>query len=236
MSAPSVSIILTSFRRPQLIREAIASVLAQTYPGWELIVVDDNSGPDTWRVVVEMMQRDPRIQFHATRVLDTDRLKQCRYSVCINLGLKLAAGTFITYLTDDDLYRPRRLERMVAILEDPTIMVVYGQQEISRWSESEHRWVKEGPRSMPGRTRAPECRIDHCSVMHRRACLDWLEAPYWPEGPEHWGAADAGFWGKLAAHWDFVPIHEVLDEHRWHPEAIQSRMIAGQPPIYSGAI
>ena len=49
--APIVSIIIPVYNRPVLVAEAIESVLAQTNPNWELIVVDDGSTDKTWEVL-----------------------------------------------------------------------------------------------------------------------------------------------------------------------------------------
>lgn len=237
MENSRVSIVLTSYRRPALVREAIASALGQTYREIELLVVDDNSGQETLDAIDQAIRRyapwqGPPVVLLQTGVPEQERLSMCRYAVAINYALEHATGDLVTYLTDDDRYLPHRVARMVEELRDPGKMIVYGDQLVVD-IDGAGKETTRGPRGTVGVTRAPQCRVDHCSVMHRRSCLDRLVRPWWPEGQENWGAGDAAFWGKLVEHWPFYPIQEVLDVHRWSVNNVQSRMIAGKSPIYA---
>ncbi|MDP1069351.1 glycosyltransferase family 2 protein, partial [Klebsiella pneumoniae] len=60
--APIVSIIIPVYNRPVLVAEAIESVLAQSNPNWELIVVDDGSTDHTWEVLESYAAKDERIR------------------------------------------------------------------------------------------------------------------------------------------------------------------------------
>ena len=231
-----VSVILTSFRRPRLVQEAIRSVLVQTYEDWELVLVDDNSGGETLRAIASVVDGHPRVRILETRVRESERLFTCRYAVAINMGIEAAHGSLITYLTDDDRYLPHRLTRMVCEFElHPERMIVYGDQRVLDLLPDGSERLR-AVRGTFGVTQRPERLVDHCSVMHRRNCLDQMERPYWPEEARYWAAADAVFWAKLATRWPFYPIDEVLDEHRWHRSNIQTRMIEGFSPIYTHEI
>ena len=65
ISNPVVTIVITTFRRPNLLKRAIKSVLQQTYPYFEIRVYDDASGDETEKVVSEFSKVDPRIHFHS---------------------------------------------------------------------------------------------------------------------------------------------------------------------------
>jgi glycosyltransferase involved in cell wall biosynthesis len=227
-----VSIVLTSYNRPRLLQEAVGSVLAQTLTDWQLIIVDDNSGMPT--VAVLSALDDPRIKKIRTRVRDEKRALLCRYAVCINIGLHFVTGDYVTYLTDDDLYLPHRLERMVAELDThPDRHVVYGEQQIQHWVGESGVWAGNGIRRTVGVTHSPMCQVDHNSFMHRRDCLKEIGGkPWWPENPGAWKAADAGFFARLARLHPFHPITEVLDVHRCHPNQIQARMDRRESPVY----
>lgn len=105
-----ISVILPTRRRPLLLPRAVGSVLAQTHANFELIVVDDNE-PDgraeTWKVLAPWMN-DIRL-----KVIVND----CRQNVAKarNLGLEHASGEWVTYLDDDDAYRPTKLARQLEI-------------------------------------------------------------------------------------------------------------------------
>jgi hypothetical protein len=97
---PLVSVIVpTCDRRPWLAR-AVASVMAQSYPIWELVVVDDASADDTWEWLQTLS--DPRI-----RILRGPGGSGARAR---NIGLDHAAGDVIAYLDDDNLMHPRWLQ------------------------------------------------------------------------------------------------------------------------------
>lgn len=105
-SPPLVSIVLPTFDRAEPLRRAIASVLAQTYEHWELLVADDGSTDDTPAVVAGF--EEPRIQ----------HLRLPHGGVCRarNAGLARARGRYVAYLDSDNAWEPRFLEVMVAFL------------------------------------------------------------------------------------------------------------------------
>lgn len=223
-----VSIILTSYNRPRLVREAIASVRNQTYPDWELLVVDDNSNEETQMVLNHAIENDPRCRVINSGVQPADRMRTARYASCINLALPMTTGNLITYLTDDDIFTPDRLALMVQnFAAHPEVYVVYGQQRLVNLNPN-GTTSSMGIRSSIGITRDPANHIDHNSVMHRRDCLDIVG--YWDDGPQHWGGADGAFFQKLAQHWDFYPIEHITEEHRFHSNSIQGRITNGKPP------
>lgn len=113
---PLVSIVLPTYKRAHLLPHAIRSVLAQTYPNWELIVVDDNSPDDTAKVVGSFT--DPRIRY----VKNEPNLKLPR---ALNRGFSLARGEFLTWTSDDNLYAPRAIEAMVGRLQSGKCDLVY---------------------------------------------------------------------------------------------------------------
>src|SRR5439155_5109675 len=98
--------------------EAVESVRRQTYPNWELIVVDDCSEDDTWPWLSAL--HDSRI-----RAVRLDRHSE--RSAARNLGLAEACGEYILFLDDDDRLMSRALERLVtAILSRPGAVGVAG--------------------------------------------------------------------------------------------------------------
>jgi glycosyltransferase involved in cell wall biosynthesis len=112
---PLVSIIIPTHNRSRLLRVAVESVLAQTYPKMEVIVVDDGSTDDT---VVVMAQYAGRVTY----------LKQTNQDVAAarNAGIRAASGKYLTFLDDDDLILPTKIERQVQVLASrPTVGLVH---------------------------------------------------------------------------------------------------------------
>jgi glycosyltransferase involved in cell wall biosynthesis len=222
-----ISCILTSYNRPQRVREAIASVQQQTYPNWELIVVDDNSNAKTKNVLKEIADEDSRITLIQTGVRPEDRPKTTRYATCINLALERITGDLVTYLTDDDIYYPTRFEKMaMAFHMNPKIHVLYGRQKVIVYTGN--RITRTFIRPLVGVTRYPMGRVDHNSFMHRRACLEVVKG--WDDHPDNWKAGDAAFFRKLVRHWDFYPINVLTDEHRIHDKGVQRKLHRGAKP------
>lgn len=116
-SSPLVSVVLPTRDRAALLPRAVGSVLAQTYPNWELLVVDDASTDDTPTVLAAL--DDPRI-----RVLSgTGR----GASAARNVALDAAAGELVAYLDDDNRMHPDWLRAVVwAFEQQPATEVVYG--------------------------------------------------------------------------------------------------------------
>lgn len=106
-TTPLVSIILPTYKRAHVLPFAIHSVLAQTYPNWELIVVNDNS-PDNTEAVVKSFH-DHRIRYFR----NDPNLKLPR---TLNRGFSLAEGDCLTWTSDDNMLAPDAIARMVDAL------------------------------------------------------------------------------------------------------------------------
>ena len=105
---PLVSVVLPTYNRARLLPHAIRSVLAQTHDNLELIIVDDNSPDDTADVVHSF--RDPRIRY----VRNDPNLKLPR---ALNRGFSMANGELLTWTSDDNMFMPEAVEKMVARLQ-----------------------------------------------------------------------------------------------------------------------
>lgn len=105
---PKVSVVIPSYNHARFLGEAIESVLSQTEPDLELIVVDDGSTDDS--VAVLASYSDPRIHV-------VTQSNQGAHAA-INRGLALASGEFLAILNSDDAYHPSRLERCITVLEN----------------------------------------------------------------------------------------------------------------------
>lgn len=99
-----VSIIMPSYQCGRFIEESIRSVRAQTYPYWELIIVDDCSDDSTVEIVSEAKKHDNRICF----IRNGSNLGA---AVSRNLAIRKAKGRWIAFLDSDDLWEPTKLEK-----------------------------------------------------------------------------------------------------------------------------
>lgn len=108
MQTGLVSIIMPVYNGEQYLRQAIDSALAQSYPQWELVVVDDGSSDGTAAIVQAYTDARVRYTFQENR----------GQAAALNRGLELAQGEFITTLDADDWLSPHSLRDRVACLAD----------------------------------------------------------------------------------------------------------------------
>lgn len=129
---PLVSVITIFYNEERFLAEAVESVLAQSYPAWELLLCDDGSTDACTRIAQGYAAAHPdRIRYlehpgHANRGMSATR----------NLGIGAARGAFISFLDGDDVWSSHKLERQVEILSRyPEAAGVYGRLHV--W----HGWT-----------------------------------------------------------------------------------------------
>ncbi|MBY0600221.1 glycosyltransferase family 2 protein [Bacillus bingmayongensis] len=210
---PKVSIILTSYNKPVLVGKAIESVLGQSLDEWELFIMDDNSNEETIHVIKQYLG-DSRIVYMNSTIKDDERYQKTRYAVLINKAIPLTRGTYISYLTDDTVYVPERLEEMTSFLiRNPKIDIVYSSQQV-KFVDYQLKLLYERVRSARSVLSKAANIVDHCSVMHTRSILEAVYEEYggyWDESPVHWYNGDAAFWERLNGFQAFHPIDKILD-------------------------
>ncbi|AFY87865.1 glycosyltransferase [Chroococcidiopsis thermalis] len=121
---PLVSGIVIFLNEEQFIEEAIASVFAQTYNNWELLLVDDGSTDGSTAIARRYAEQYP----HKVRYLEHENHQNCGMSAARNLGVRHAQGEYIAFLDADDIWLPQKLVQQVAILESqPEAAMLYGR-------------------------------------------------------------------------------------------------------------
>ncbi len=125
---PLVSAIIIFFNEEQFLPEAIASVLAQTYDDWELLLVDDGSTDGSTAIAQDYTSR----YADKIRYLEHEGHQNLGMSASRNLGIAHAKGKYIAHLDGDDAWVAHKLEEQVQILEaHPEAAMVYGP--LHRW-------------------------------------------------------------------------------------------------------
>ena len=108
MSLPLVSVVVPTHNRPEMLAEALASVRAQTFTDYEVIVVSNGESDEVRRASHEVAAAHDCLYF----ALPEGNLPAAR-----NFGIKHAKGEWIAFLDDDDLWLPNKLERQMTIAE-----------------------------------------------------------------------------------------------------------------------
>ncbi len=104
-----VSIITPSYNSAEIIGATIESIIAQTYPDWELLITDDCSTDNSVEVIERYAIQDSRIKLFR---LD----KNSGAGVARNKSIEMAAGRFIAFCDSDDMWYPYKLERQLAFM------------------------------------------------------------------------------------------------------------------------
>jgi len=117
MHRPRVSIVTATFNRSRVLRHTIASVVAQRFTDWELLVVGDACTDDTEAVVAGF--GDPRVRYHA---LASNVGEQSGPN---NTGVSMARGDLVAFLNHDDLWFPDHLEVLVEAIGDGSADLVF---------------------------------------------------------------------------------------------------------------
>jgi hypothetical protein len=185
---PLVSIVLPTHDRSAWLRRAVDSVTAQTYPHWEIVIVDDGSTDNTPAVAQELRDRLGEERVRIVRIANS--------GVCAarNHGLAAARGELIAYLDDDNIMHPLWLKAAVwGFSQRPDVDVVYGGIII----DDTLRVNREGAGDLPSyhlhpydRRRLAEFNLaDIGAVAHRRDL---------PEARFDEGLREMGDWDLLA--------------------------------------
>jgi glycosyltransferase involved in cell wall biosynthesis len=108
---PMVAIIIPTFNRAELLKDALESVRAQTCEDWECLVIDDHSTDNTKELVFDFIANDNRFKY-----LIRDREPKGA-PTCRNIGIEKADSKYIIFLDSDDLLAPWCLEKRIGFFE-----------------------------------------------------------------------------------------------------------------------
>ncbi|MBX3024837.1 glycosyltransferase family 2 protein [bacterium] len=207
MSAPRVTVVIPAFNRERFVGAAIESILAQSYPDFELLVIDDGSS-DRTRDVVRAC-RDPRL-----RLLCHERnqgLPRVR-----NAGVDEARGQYLAFLDSDDVARPYRLARQVACLDRHPELAAVGA-----WID----WMDEQGRPL-GRVKRRPVRPDDVAALRlfrqgieNTASLARTAILRQFRHDERFAVSeDFELWARVAGDHPIANLPEVLVRRRAHPQ------------------
>ncbi|MBW2591027.1 MAG: glycosyltransferase [Deltaproteobacteria bacterium] len=160
---PLVSVIIPTYNRGWILKEAIDSVLSQDFDDFELIVVDDGSTDNT-QDILDGYARDIIVLRQGNRGVSAAR----------NAGIASASGLFIAFLDSDDLWLPGKLSRQVDYFNsNPNALIC----------QTEELWIRNGKRVNPKnrhkkfsgmifKQSLPLCIVSPSAVMLKKSLLD----------------------------------------------------------------
>lgn len=159
---PKVSIITPAYHAAAFLEETVRSVQAQTFSDWEMILVDDCSGDDTYAIAKRLSEEDNRI-----RVLRNE--KNSGVAEARNKALDAATGEYIAFLDADDLWLPQKLEKQLAFMEAGQYVLTYtNYQKFNSDTGERERKVIRAPASMTAERIYGDTSIGCLTVMVNR--------------------------------------------------------------------
>jgi len=227
--SPRVSVIIPFLDPdPRFLAEAVESVLAQSFPAWELLLVNDGSGPEATREAEKWAARDPdRIQVFGHPGGGNRGVPATR-----NRGLERAKGEIVAFLDADDVWLPQRLETHLELLDGhPGAAMAFGASLYWRsWDGSDTPDFTPAL-GVPTRTLlSPRALLVHlisgavavpcptsitCRTGAVRRVNGFVESFPWP-------TEDQAFYARMLLAEPAVATEEVLDRYRQHSRAMTS--------------
>lgn len=211
---PKVSVIIPAYNVSQYLGAALESLCSQTFTDFEALIVNDGSTDATAAVATQFVERDRRFWLLQKQ---NGGLSSAR-----NFGIDKANGEYIAFLDGDDVYRPDKLARHVATLDqDATIGVVYGASQAMR-DDGQPTWLKiSGKPVKADPLAALMCKnfvVHGSNAMVRRAVFDQVG-----EFDETLASVeDLDMWLRIAStgQWKFQRDRCVLSYYRVRPSGL----------------
>ncbi|MBC5775313.1 glycosyltransferase [Pontibacter sp. KCTC 32443] len=230
MPQPLVSIICLCYNHERFIKEALDSVLAQTYSNLELIVVDDSSTDNSTAIIEDYCRRFPQLTYISTG-------QNLGNTKAFNLGWRASRGELIIDFATDDVLLPDRVEKQVqAIAElDQTYGVIYSNAEYIN-DESEHLYYhsenyKPAPDGNVFREVLERYFICPPTMMMRRSVLEELGGY-----DETLAYEDFDFWVRSARNWKYSYLDYVTTQRRLHQYSLSQKYYTSEGRMMQSTI
>ena len=218
MSRPRVSVVIPAYNAAEFIEETLDTVTTQTYRDFEIIVVDDGSKDETKTVVDAYLNR----KGVSGRCIKQENKK---IAGARNTGIGAAQGELIAFLDHDDAWFPTRLERGIAVFDEPpTIDLVCSDENITEGGKL-LRVHRNGPLAenmyerllFQGNALSPSC------VLVRKSKIE--EIGGFRENPEFNTVEDYDLWMRLSRVASFRFLPEVLGEYHFEERGASRRIV-----------
>ena len=187
---PVISVVIPTYNRGCLLKRALGSIICQTYPHWEALVVDNHSSDDTDQVVDGCNDNRIRLlKVHNHGVIALSR----------NVGIREASGEYVAFLDSDDWWTPRKLEESLKYLEKGNDLVYHDLLVVSMHNQKVF-WRKARTRTL----KSPAFEdlivngnaLNNSSVVMRRDILDSISGL--SEDPSLRAIEDYDAWLRVA--------------------------------------
>lgn len=190
---PKISVVMLSYNTGQYIKEAVESILSQSFTDFELIILDDCSTDNTDEVIASI--QDTRLHYHKAE-------KNQGIPYMRNLGLDLSQGKYIAILDSDDLAPPYRLQDQFEYMESHPDVGVLSGDFFSFGVKCRYHKAHQGSKNIQYRFLF-RCPIANPAAMVRRSVLEQYQVRYDTTYPV---CTDYKFWITLLNRTEFANL------------------------------
>lgn len=214
VSHPGISVIIPTYNQANLLREAIQSIIDQTFADWEAIVVNNYSEDNTIEVVESF--QDPRIRlinFRNHGVIGASR----------NEGVRQAKADIIAFLDSDDTWTDLKLEKVISVFSlQPGVELVCHDEWVLGGNRSKRIFTYGPYKDYPGLLFQKNCLSTSAVVMLRHK---FLELGGFSEDARFAGVEDYDLWLRFARAGGTIEyLHEVLGTFRVHDQSFTAKI------------
>ena len=195
-----VSIIMPSYNTSKFISESIQCVLNQTYPFWELIIVDDCSTDETDKVIKHFL-KDKRIKY-------LKNVKNSGAALSRNYALREANGKWIAFLDSDDLWTPDKLEKQIKFMKKNKIDFSYTNYEEIDENSNLIGKIITGPKKISKFGMYSYCWIGCLTVMYNSSKIGLVQIEDIKKNNDY------AMWLKICRKVDCYLLNENLAKYR----------------------
>ena len=203
--SPLVSVVLPTYNQAEYLPKALDSALNQTWPDYELIVVNDGSTDDTSCILDDFQKRND------FTVINQENQK---LPGALNTGFRVARGRYLTWTSSDNVMLPEMLEVLVTALDQyPNVGLVYADWEVIDEHGMDIGVVQtfDFDRHLLMRTNF----INAC-FLYRRDCQDKVGL----YNPRYIHAEDWEYWYRISLFFEMMRIPQVLYQYRIHGDSL----------------
>ena len=158
--ADHVSIIMAAYNAEKTIELAICSVVMQTYPDWELLVINDCSTDRTAEIVSSLAELDPRIRLIRNQ-------QNSGVSISRKVGMENAGGDWIAILDSDDMWETDKLEKELRLAHEQNAELVFTASAFIDDETNLLDWLLHVPRTLTFRQLLKQNLVSNSSVLAR---------------------------------------------------------------------
>lgn len=156
-----ISVIVPAYNAERTLKQAVESVLAQTWGNFELIIVDDGSQDCTAEVAEALVAQDSRVQF-----LRNEKNRGVCYTR--HRGVAAAKSQWLAFLDSDDMWMPEKLEKQVALQKRTGAKLLFTGSGFMNADGQMKQWVLHVPEKLGYRRLLKQNLVSNSSVLVRK--------------------------------------------------------------------